>query len=46
MKNKKSAALTLIGVLGMILLTITKVVPSSRIAGYSIRSQRISKSRA
>lgn len=36
MKNKKSAVLTLIGVLGMILLTITKVVPSSRITGYSV----------
>lgn len=36
MKNKKSAVLTLIGVLGMILLTVTKVVPSSKTAGYSV----------
>lgn len=34
--NKKSAVLTLIGMLVMILLTLTKVVPSSRIAGYSV----------
>lgn len=34
--NKKSAALTLIGVIVMILLTVTKVVPSSNIAEYSV----------
>ena len=34
--NKKSTALTLIGVTSMILLTVTKVVPSSNIAGYSV----------
>ena len=34
--NKKSAVLTLIGMAIMILLTVTKVVPSSRIAGYSM----------
>ena len=35
-KNKKSAVLTIIGVAIMILLTGTKVMPSSRIAGYSM----------
>ncbi len=34
--NKKSAVLTLIGIIAMILLTVTKVVPSSEIAGYSV----------
>lgn len=34
--NKKSAALTMIGVAIMILLTATKVVPSSNIASYSV----------
>ena len=34
--NKKSAVLTLIGIVIMILLTVTKVVPSSKIAGYSM----------
>ena len=34
--NKKSVVLTLIGIVIMILLTITKVVPSSTIAGYSV----------
>lgn len=34
--NKKSTVLTLIGITGMILLTLTKVVPSSTIAGYSV----------
>lgn len=34
--NKKSVALTLIGITVMILLTLTKVVPSSTIAGYSV----------
>lgn len=34
--NKKSTALTLIGITVMILLTLTKVVPSSTIAGYSV----------
>lgn len=34
--NKKSAAITLIGLIVMILLTVTKVEPSSKIAGYSI----------
>lgn len=34
--NKKSAVLTLIGITVMILLTLTKVVPSSTIAGYSV----------
>lgn len=34
--NKKCAALTLIGVMVMILLTVTKVAPSSNIAGYSV----------
>ena len=34
-KNKKSAVLTLTGMTGMILLAVTKVVPSSKIAGYS-----------
>lgn len=33
--NKKGAVLTLIGIIIIILLTITKVVPSSKIAGYS-----------
>lgn len=35
-RNKKSAVLTLTGVILMILLTVTKMVPSSNIAGYSI----------
>ena len=35
-KNKKSVVLTIIGVAIMILLTATKVVPSSKIAGYSV----------
>ncbi len=34
--NKKSAALTMTGTAIMILLTATKVVPSSNIAGYSV----------
>lgn len=34
--NKRSAVLTLIGITVMILLTFTKVVPSSNIAGYSV----------
>ncbi len=34
--HKKSAVLTLIGIIVMILLTVTKVVPSSNIAGYSV----------
>ncbi len=34
--NKKSAALTIIGAAVMLLLTVTKVVPSSKIAGYSV----------
>lgn len=34
--NKKSVALTIIGVAIMILLTVTKVVPSSKIAGFSV----------
>ena len=34
--NKKSALLTMIGVVIMILLTVTKAVPSSNIAGYSV----------
>ena len=34
--NKKSVALTLIGAAVMIALTVTKVVPSANIAGYSV----------
>lgn len=34
--NKKSIILTLIGITVMILLTLTKVIPSSTIAGYSV----------
>lgn len=34
--KKKSSVLTLIGITVMILLTFTKVVPSSTIAGYSV----------
>lgn len=34
--NKKSTVLTLIGITLMILLTVTKVVPSSKTAGYSV----------
>lgn len=34
--NKKSVVLTLIGIITMILLTVTKVIPTSNIAGYSI----------
>lgn len=34
--NKKSAVLTLTGMFVMILLTLTKVAPSSKIAGYSV----------
>lgn len=34
--NKKSAALTLTGIMVMILLAVTKVEPSSKIAGYSV----------
>ena len=34
--NKRSAVLTLIGIAVMLLLTLTKVVPSSNIAGYSV----------
>ena len=33
--NKRSAVLTIIGITVMILLTFTKIVPSSNIAGYS-----------
>ncbi|MDO4156783.1 MAG: type II CAAX endopeptidase family protein [Oscillospiraceae bacterium] len=34
--DKKGAVLTLIGIAVMILMTLTKVVPSSTIAGYSV----------
>ncbi len=34
--NKKSVVLTLTGIITMILLTVTKVKPTSNIAGYSI----------
>ena len=34
--NKKNTVLTLIGIIVMILLTVTKVVPSSTIAGYGV----------
>lgn len=34
--NKKSTIITLIGIILMILLTVTKVEPSSKIAGYSV----------
>ena len=34
--NKRSTVLTIIGITVMILLTFTKVVPSSNIAGYSV----------
>lgn len=34
--NKKSAVFTLAGIIIMILLTATKVTPSSKIAGYSV----------
>lgn len=34
--NKKSAVLTLTGVIAMLLLTATKVMPSSDLAGYSV----------
>ena len=34
--NKKGVVLTMIGAAIMILLTVTKVVPSSKIAGYSV----------
>ena len=36
MNNKKITALTLTGITIMILLTVTKVAPSSKIAGYSV----------
>lgn len=35
-KTDKSTILTVIGIVAMILLTVTKVVPSSQIAGYAI----------
>lgn len=35
-KMDKSTILTVIGIVAMILLTVTKVVPSSQIAGYAI----------
>lgn len=34
--DKTSAVLTLIGTIGMMLLTVTKVMPSSQIAGYAV----------
>lgn len=34
--NKKSTIITLIGIILMILLTVTKVSPSSQMAGYSV----------
>lgn len=34
--GKRSAVVTLTGVMAMILLAVTKVVPSSKIAGYSV----------
>ncbi len=34
--NQKSAALTMIGAAIMVILTVTKIVPSSNIAGYSV----------
>lgn len=36
MNNKKVTILTLVGIIIMILLTVTKVAPSSKIAGYSV----------
>lgn len=36
MNNKKVTILTLVGITIMILLTVTKVAPSSKIAGYSV----------
>lgn len=35
-KKDKSTTLTIVGVIAMIILTITKIVPSSQIAGYGI----------
>ena len=35
-KTDRSTVLTIIGLITMVLLTITKVVPSSQIAGYSV----------
>lgn len=35
-KMDKSTAFTVVGLIAMILLTITKVVPSSQLAGYSV----------
>lgn len=35
-KGKNGTAITLIGVIAMILLTVTKVIPSSNIAGFSV----------
>lgn len=35
-KTDKSTAFTVVGLIAMILLTITKVVPSSQLAGYSV----------
>lgn len=35
-KMNKSYALTIIGLIAMILMTLTKIVPSSQIAGYSV----------
>lgn len=34
--HKKGVVLTLIGIIAMMLVTVTKVVPSSQIAGYSV----------
>ena len=34
--DKKSTVLTLTGIIVMILLAVTKVVPTSQIAGYSV----------
>lgn len=35
-KTNKSYILTIIGLIAMIVVTLTKIVPSSQIAGYSV----------
>lgn len=35
-KTDKSTVFTVIGLIAMILLTLTKVIPSSQIAGYAV----------
>lgn len=42
-KTDKSTIFTVIGLITMIILTITKVVPSSQLAGYAVFAGKIGR---